>query len=187
MLLIMDPVSPEIPAGVSRDLVEILREGLLSQGGLLRGRITSGSMRPMLEAGDEVVVEGCDSLAVRAGELILLARDGGWVVHRILARRTQEGRRELLEKGDADAVARWVSAETCRGRVLSVVKGDRRLELGGASGRLFGGTLACIARLVARESPREPAGHPGIPNWVLGMSRWIVGLWFWVGSTREPK
>jgi signal peptidase I len=52
---------------------------------LLRLTVTSDSMRPLLRAGDEVVVDPIEPRALRPGMIIVVERHGDWITHRLVA------------------------------------------------------------------------------------------------------
>jgi signal peptidase I len=64
-------------------------------------RVAGGSMGPWLRPGDFVVIRRRRWDELNAGCIVVFARQGRLVVHRILRRGTQGGERVLFTKGDA--------------------------------------------------------------------------------------
>lgn len=54
---------------------DLIREEM-AQGTAFRFRVISGSMAPLIAAGDEVVVQRADAEGLRQGDIVLL--HGGW-------------------------------------------------------------------------------------------------------------
>jgi hypothetical protein len=53
--------------------------------GSLRLAVTSDSMRPLLQTGDEVVVQPVDPEVLQPGDVIVVERGGEWITHRLVA------------------------------------------------------------------------------------------------------
>ena len=66
-------------------------------GSLIRLQVTSGSMRPILQQGDIVVVQSIPATACTPGEIVVSQDADGLLTHRLLA--SQNGK--LYTKGDA--------------------------------------------------------------------------------------
>jgi hypothetical protein len=112
----------------------ILREQL-ARGEALRLRVTSDSMRPLIQAGDEVELVGVVDLAsLRPGDILTFDQAGELVTHRLLERVEQAGERTRLTQGDnliapdppwpdTCLLGRVVAVVLSRGRVLSLERG----------------------------------------------------------------
>lgn len=83
-------------------------------------------MAPMIEQGDTVLIRSVHSQQLRRGDLLLVERDGYFLVHRLVA----AGAHYIRIKGDnvshADPV---MELQEVLGRVVAVEKGGRRIEL----------------------------------------------------------
>lgn len=94
--------------------------------GILRLTVTSGSMRPLLRAGDCVVVQPIDPYALRPGEVIVAQRGGEWITHRLVA----VDERGWHMHGDntryADEAA---GAAEIVGRVIVIERGAQTIDL----------------------------------------------------------
>lgn len=88
-------------------------------------RVSGCSMEPLLEEGDRVDVVRASPDRVKPGDLLVFAREGELVVHRFLLR----GRARFLEKGDAQSMGNWHRWPDDFGVVVSILKGEERMEL----------------------------------------------------------
>lgn len=108
-----------------RAAVELAREKL-AQSSLVRLRVSSDSMAPLIEQGDTVLVRSVHPRDLRRGDLLLVERDGSFLVHRLVA----AGAHDVQTKGDnvshADPA---VALQEVLGRVVAVERGGRRIEL----------------------------------------------------------
>jgi hypothetical protein len=75
-------------------------------------------MEPVLRAGDEIVVVYGVRDGVAVGDLVVFERDGGSIVHRIIAIRRRAGQRQYLERGDASPSGTWIEPNRVVGIVL---------------------------------------------------------------------
>lgn len=117
-----------------------VREALRTRG-IVVLQVAGGSMGPWLRPGDLVVIRRCQAEELSAGRVVVFAREGHLVIHRILRRAIQSGECVLLTKGDAaprpDAPVR--SAELL-GEVLSIEREHNSLDLS-TPGQIFWGHL----------------------------------------------
>jgi signal peptidase I len=84
-------------------------------------RVLGGSMKPAIHPRDILVVAGCRVDDLRPRDVVLVARDGRLIVHRLIDVGVRAGRRVLVTRGDAlwfaDAP---VDAGDLLGRVVAV-------------------------------------------------------------------
>ncbi|MEJ2303538.1 MAG: signal peptidase I [Anaerolineales bacterium] len=78
-----------------------LNSGLL---GVRTFLIRGGSMEPVLEAGDVVIVQPSDPGQIQTGDIILFNYSEKWVMHRVIEIRHSSGALEFITKGDANKV-----------------------------------------------------------------------------------
>lgn len=150
-----EPGHPE-DASTASDVVDELRVELLRRGRTCTGRLTSGSMSPTIEAGDEVVV--APVRALRPGLVVLFRSEGRLTVHRLLGRGARRGR--WLEKGDRNPLASEIDEADLLGEVVEVRKPDGTLSLDGARARAAGRAIAALGRLAAGlEGSRIPGSR----------------------------
>ena len=132
--------------------------------GLVRLPMLSGSMSPSLPPGCTLVIDAREPERFSPGEVIVLARDGHLVAHRVLWR----VRDRVLEMGDANARGAWRPAAEVVGLVVGAQAADgsllpvptsRRLALRGLWRHLRGRWLPLpvddIPSLPDRESPHR--------------------------------
>ncbi len=102
----------------------------LLRGAMCRMTVTSDSMRPLLRAGDVVVVEQWPAQRVRCGDIIVFAKQGDICSHRCI-RVFDEGEKvRYLTKGDATLMADEIVAENdLIGKVSVIERGALRLRM----------------------------------------------------------
>lgn len=91
--------------------------------------VEGGSMAPFLRGGEAVVWAPVEPRALRTGDLVTFMSGKVLLVHRVLRLRARHGALEVREKGDAQRLGRWMDAADVLGRVETVLKGDRVLDL----------------------------------------------------------
>jgi hypothetical protein len=103
---------------------EALRTAAVSES--LRLTVTSDSMRPLLRAGDVVVVQPSEPRAVQPGDVIVVQRGGEWITHRLVAIDEQGWHTHGDNTRYADEA---VSAAEIVGRVIAIERGDQTIDL----------------------------------------------------------
>ncbi|MBI4124635.1 MAG: hypothetical protein HY466_01715 [Deltaproteobacteria bacterium] len=100
-----------------KDLPEL--SDLLLRQGMVRLRIATGSMRPALREGDEIVVQPAAPETLRVGDILLVRYQGQMVCHR-LVKILDSG--TFVIRGDAAPAAggEQVRADQIIGRVVQV-------------------------------------------------------------------
>jgi len=84
-------------------------------------RALGGSMQPAIHPRDILVVAGCRADDLRPRDVVLFARDGRLIAHRLIDVGTRAGRRVLVTRGDALWTADPpVDAGDLLGRVVAV-------------------------------------------------------------------
>ncbi len=115
--------------GLEATRAEQVAEAMRARG-VVRLRVFGASMLPWIRPGDLLHILRTDPDRVCPGEIILFARDGGLFVHRVIRKDQRPGWPLLVTKGDAlpRADAPVTDAELL-GRVISIDRGDRRIDL----------------------------------------------------------
>ena len=163
--------------------IKLVREKL-AQGGLVRLRVSGNSMAPLIESGDVVLVRHADPESLRRGDLLLVEREGAFLVHRLVA----IGARGIQTKGDNSSHADLpVTPQAILGRVVAVEKGGKTIELDEGRWPMVNRTLGllgwCEARIFAlgRMIKRKLARGDG--RWPRGLAslgaapfRWLTRL-----------
>ncbi|HEX4612341.1 MAG TPA: hypothetical protein VH092_29370 [Urbifossiella sp.] len=89
---------------------------LLAEGRSVRVRPTGGSMRGRIESGQRVTLSPIDPAEVAAGDAVLVAWRGGFLLHLVLE--VRDGRALI---GDTlGTVNGWVEASAVAGKVVTV-------------------------------------------------------------------
>ncbi len=112
-------------------LIKELQEELFVRTGQAWFRVVSGSMRPLIEISDRILVERIPLQAIRTRDIILFRHDaeGIMVSHRVLRIIQQDGKTYLLQKGDAGLRAGVVDAQQIMGRVVAIERQGRLIDL----------------------------------------------------------
>jgi hypothetical protein len=81
-------------------------------------------MLPTLFPGDILTIKGEATAAIRAGDVVLFARQGRFFIHRVLRHQQKDSETLLLTRGDAMPHAdQPVSANELLGRIVSFQRG----------------------------------------------------------------
>lgn len=98
--------------------------GQAAAAGPLRLPMLSGSMSPALPVGCVLEIAPADASPVTPGEVVVLARDGRLVAHRVLLRAGRGRGGWVLEMGDANRRACWRPVTDVVGRVRAARTAD---------------------------------------------------------------
>lgn len=91
--------------------------------------VEGGSMAPFLRGGERVIWAPVEPRALRRGDLVTFMSGKVLLVHRVLRLRLRHRSLQVREKGDAQRLGRWMDAAHVLGRVETVLRGDRVLDL----------------------------------------------------------
>jgi len=101
---------------------------VLRSSGRLRLRATGASMLPAVWPGDILSVRSHDVVEALPGDIVLFAREGRLVAHRVVERTLCEDRIQWVTRGDSvggnDAP---VSSHQLLGRVTAIERGSRQI------------------------------------------------------------
>ncbi len=132
--------SPAMPT--KDDAIREIREELFQKQGQGWFRVSTGSMRPIIEPGEKVLVQKISAAAARRGEIVLYRSGKDYITHRLVGALTREGKSFFLAKGDAGSVPEELAPEAVCGRVVVIEKhGGRKLKLDSLRGRIVDGYL----------------------------------------------
>jgi len=124
------------------DVIREIREELYHKQGQGWFRVATGSMRPIIEPGDKVLVRSIAPAAAKSGDILLYRSGEDYVTHRLVGFMTREGKTLFLTKGDAGSVPEEVAPEAVRGKVIVIEKhGGKLLRLDSLRGRVVDGYL----------------------------------------------
>lgn len=124
----------------------LLLRGRLEPGRTVRLTVRSGSMAPVLPVGAEAEVAVVDPSSCKVGDIVVFARGGRLVAHRLLFGWGHEPGARFLERGDGVSPPGIVRARDILGLVVAVH------EPGGRGRALTGGMQTQDALRRARRS-----------------------------------
>jgi hypothetical protein len=150
-------------------LMESLRKGRRATW-----RIASGSMAPLIEAGDSVTIEPVsEGGALRVGDVVLIRADDKWIVHRLVGKVKLADSVYFRQKGDAGLRAQSIPPSAIYGRVVLVDKVRGNIDLTTFRRRLLNRSLGLFLNLVdrlIRRDDRSSANRGGPQNGLLRRS-----------------
>jgi signal peptidase I len=115
--------------------------------GLLRLTVTSDSMRPLLRAGDVVVVQPIEPRTLRPGDVIVVQRGREWITHRLV----MIDERGWHTHGDNMRYAdEAVGAAEIVGRAIVIERGDQTIDLQQPHWRAIDGRINRVQRTQLR-------------------------------------
>lgn len=142
LLSLSHPSARDLSISPHADILLSLSIEALRQGQAMRFRVASGSMRPLLQVNDSVLIEPASTVTV--GEIAAFETSTGLVIHRIVhTAQSQEGRR-LLQMGDGEIRPEWIETESIVGRVTTVYKGEQAFSLTTPLARWYGSLIAFL-------------------------------------------
>ena len=101
---------------------------LLRSVGRLRLRVCGFSMLPTLRHGDILEMEAAPATQIVPGDIVLYARDGRLITHRVLSCHTEGKEQQIITRGDASPAADApVSVEQFLGRVSQILRNGKSL------------------------------------------------------------
>jgi len=167
---------------------DLIREEM-AQGTTFRFRVISGSMAPLIAAGDEIVVERANADRLRRGDIVLYTVGGTFHTHRLLARRRHDSVTFLVTKGDASLHPDqpW-REEQLVGKAVTIRKQERTIDLESGKWKSLNRLLGILAALqvtafrAARRVKLAVIGNRRTrwTSWVARLvsapSRWLVRL-----------
>jgi len=127
--------------------IEILRSGKS-----IRFRAPGRSMYPTIKPDETITVKPMVPSAVHVGDIVLYRREEKVIAHRVV--RIEQGHNDVLRfimRGDASTICDTpVAAEEILGRVVSVERTGRRIDLYGRRANTMRLTLVLVSRLRRR-------------------------------------
>lgn len=84
--------------------------------------ILSGSMLPLLQIGDNVLIQSVKPAKIRFGDVIVFKNPDKLIVHRVIHRYNSSS---FLQKGDNTTIAEIVSSKYLIGKVIAIRKGNK--------------------------------------------------------------
>jgi signal peptidase I len=121
------------------ELIKDMQDELFEIEGKGWFRIISGSMYPLIEINDKALVKKISLSEIKLGDVVLFRQDGVFVTHRVLRLSKQNGRPMILQKGDASNHASWVPIDDVVGKVFTIEKRGKSINLDSKQGRMING------------------------------------------------
>jgi signal peptidase I len=91
--------------------------------------VLSGSMAPMIQIGDKVLVKRVVPEQIRFGDIIVFKKTGTLITHRVIGKRVDNQNIIFFQKGDSNTIATGVFAENVIGKVACIRKGNKHIRL----------------------------------------------------------
>ena len=133
MSVMQDYASLKVPTTILNELWE----QLLIKNGECWGRVISNSMHPLINIGDQVLVEKTAINDIRLADIIVFKRNGKFTIHRVLGKHDFGEERYFLEKGDATHLASLIPEKSVIGRVSVIKKTQRTIHTISGGGRFL--------------------------------------------------
>jgi len=118
-------------------IIKELQDELFHTEGKGWFKIVSGSMYPLIDINDRVLVKKIIPSEVRLRDIILFKVDDVFVTHRVIKILRQNGKTLILQKGDASNHASMIDPEIIIGRVVTIQKKGRFLSLESGGGKVI--------------------------------------------------
>jgi signal peptidase I len=99
-------------------------------------RIISGSMSPLIDINDRVLVRKVSQSEVKLRDIILFKSDDVLITHRVVGKFYNNGQLCFIQKGDRGGLALSVTAQNVLGKVIAVEKNGQYLRLDRGWGRM---------------------------------------------------
>lgn len=116
-------------------VVRRLQEDLFQKNGSEWLKVISGSMYPLIEVNDRVLVNKIPFDHLRSGDIVLLRYDEFFIVHRVIKILREDDNTLILQKGDANNYASTVRPESIVGKITAIEKKGRIVELKSLRGK----------------------------------------------------
>ena len=107
--------------------------------------ILSGSMMPLLQIGDKVLVHSVNPAEIRVGDIIVFKNSDKFIVHRVIRKYNSSS---FLQKGDNTTTAEIVISKYVIGRVIAIRKRTRIFYLNKGLGKFINLMLTFFSCLV---------------------------------------
>lgn len=155
-----DSVTQVIPGANISVLSDLLRQGLKA-GQVVYLTVSSGSMSPLLRAGDRVGVGQVELDHLQVGDVVVISQPDSLLTHRFYGLRHVQSQRRFMTRGDR---VRYFDPlwheEDLLGRVLLRQRGSHTLWLDQGRGRRLNQWLTKLAQLEQKSIGLEEPGAP---------------------------
>jgi len=107
---------------------EMWREAC-DRGTILHFKVVSGSMSPLVEVDDVVMVSKAEPSGIKVGDIVAFREENYVIVHRIIDKTFSNSQIKFRHVGDNGGIPRELVAEDIIGLVTAIRKGDREIRL----------------------------------------------------------
>jgi signal peptidase I len=139
---------------VSSDTIIALWEDLYTKKQQAWLTILSGSMMPLLQVGDKVLVHAVKPTDIRFGDIIVFKNPDKLIVHRVIGKADSS---TYLQKGDNATTAEIVSSADVLGKAIAIQKGKRIIQLNNRKWKFINLALTLFSCSVYHLKPQNPA------------------------------
>jgi signal peptidase I len=122
-------------------LIKEMQDELFHLNGKGWFRIISGSMQPLIDINDRVLVKKIAPSEVKMRDIILFKSNDAFVAHRVIKLEKHNGKTMILQKGDEGVHAGLIAPESIIGKVMTIEKRGRFLDLESGQGRVINSFL----------------------------------------------
>lgn len=116
-------------------VVRRLQEDLFQEKGSEWMKVISGSMCPLIEVNDRVLVKKIPGDHVRSGDIVLFRSDEFFIVHRVIKILREADSIVILQKGDANNHMSAVRPASIVGKITAIEKKGKIVELESLRGK----------------------------------------------------
>lgn len=105
-----------------------LGEEYIKERGNLWLTVISGSMKPLIQIGDKVLVKSVKYEEIKRGDIVIFKEgDIPFSTHRVIDIRRKNNKCYYLEKGDQNITGTWIREESIIGQVIAIKRKDGRV------------------------------------------------------------
>jgi signal peptidase I len=142
-------------------------------------RLLSGSMSPLINTGDQVLIEKIVPDDICIGDIITFWQGNILVTHRVIRKFTKSGNIYFVEKGDANTNYSWVDAQSMIGKVIKIKKSELEVDIDALPWKIFNritgiGLLSAYAlRAIGRRIPAVPGWSKSLVGRAFAFLAWF--------------
>ncbi len=141
--------------------------------------ILSGSMSPLIQTGDQILVRKIVHSPIHLGDIITFWQGSILITHRVIRKVTLDGEIYFIEKGDGNASYSSIHAQSIIGKVTRINKNGREIMLDTLKWNVINRTVwvALFSAYVLRVFGRRA---PFVPEWLKNIIRQVFVIAAWI-------
>lgn len=105
------------------------------------------SMFPLIDELDLVTVAQTSPEEIHPGDIVAFLSNGGFIVHRVIRRKDNDGDIVVCQKGDSSPFYTWIKGSHVMGRVVEIKSNGRNISLTTFPWKLYNRYLALVGSL----------------------------------------